>query len=56
MEQALSKGHEIIKIEATLNAEPFYGKYGFKKISNSSFVQPSGIEIETVLMEMRRPC
>ena len=53
--RAFSEGFAAVKIEATLNAQPFYEKHGFRKNSNSSFVQTSGIVIETVLMEITRP-
>ena len=52
---AFSDGCAVVRLEATLNAQRFYEKHGFEKKSDSSFVQPSGTKIETVLMEIRRP-
>lgn len=50
--QARYDSSRRIKIEATCNARSFYEKYGFRKTADSSFRQPSGMEIETVLMEL----
>ena len=47
-----SHGHPgPIRLEATMNGQPFYRKHGFSKIGEASLVRPSGLRLETVLME-----
>ena len=43
----------LIELEALLNAESFYEKFGFAKIGDGKLRRPSGLVIETVLMERR---
>ncbi|ACI49997.1 GCN5-related N-acetyltransferase [Gluconacetobacter diazotrophicus PA1 5] len=44
-------GNSSAILDATLNAQGFYEKYGFRKVADSHLVRPSGMKIETVVME-----
>jgi L-amino acid N-acyltransferase YncA len=48
-----SLGHSgPIRLEATLNGEEFYRKLGFSKTGDGFVERPSGLRLETVLMEL----
>lgn len=55
LRDALSGGSGFVKIEATLNAAPFYEKWGFLRVGRSVYAGrgPELPAIETVLMEQR---
>ena len=42
-----------IELEALLNAAPFYERFGFKRFGHGELRRPSGLTIETVLMDRR---
>jgi len=47
-----SRGHQgPIRLEATMNGQPFYRKHGFVTVGAGCLVRPSGLRLETVLME-----
>jgi len=47
-----SQGHQgPIRLEATMNGQKFYRKHGFVKIGEGCLVRPSGLRLETVLMQ-----
>jgi GNAT superfamily N-acetyltransferase len=47
-----SQGHEgSIRLEATMNGVQFYRKHGFVMVGEGCLVRPSGLRVETVLME-----
>lgn len=49
-------GGDVIKLEATLNAQAFYEKHGFMKVGDSHLRRASGVQLETVLMERGASC
>lgn len=50
LSRAQNDAGDIITLEATLNAVPFYEKFGFKKIKKSA-VYRNNVEIPIVIME-----
>lgn len=53
LRDALSGGSDHVKIEATLNAAPFYEKWGFVRVGRSVYAGrgPDLPAIDTILME-----
>jgi L-amino acid N-acyltransferase YncA len=50
--ERISKGHQgPIRLEATMNGQQFYRKHGFVKVGEGCLIRPSGLRLETVLME-----
>ena len=52
---AMRNGLELISVESTLNAEPFYLACGFQGEKPSTYTSPSGVSLECVAMTKRLP-
>ena len=48
---ARSKKYKKLTLEATLNAENFYKKFGYKPVKKATYHSEVGLELDCVLME-----
>jgi GNAT superfamily N-acetyltransferase len=50
-EQARAAGHAIVRLNATLNAETFYARLGYRRLGLATHRVDGGVELECIRME-----
>lgn len=50
-EQARATGHAVVRLNATLNAETFYARLGYRRLGLATHRVGDGIELECIRME-----
>jgi len=50
-EQARATGHAVVRLNATLNAETFYARLGYRRLGLATHRVGNGVELECIRME-----
>lgn len=52
-EQARAAGHEVVRLNATLNAETFYARLGYRRLGPAIHRVSGGVELDCIRMEKK---